>query len=69
MFFRRKKYRLVSVYESFSGFHFCTIIAVLESDKVSGTYTKYGGNYRKGRAISDPAVLRPQSNSQASDMK
>ncbi len=28
MFFRREKYRLVSQYESFSAFHFCTIIAV-----------------------------------------
>ncbi len=28
MFFRREKYRLVSVLESFSDFHFSTIIAV-----------------------------------------
>ena len=31
MFFRRKKYRLISQYESFLAFHFCTIIAEVET--------------------------------------
>jgi hypothetical protein len=37
MFFRWEKYRFVLVLISFSAFDFCTIIAVLESDAVSGT--------------------------------
>ena len=56
MLFRRKKYRLVSQYLSFLAFHFCTIIAVVESEKASETYTKYGGNYGKGRPISDKPI-------------
>ena len=33
MFFRWEKYRFVAVYESFSDFHFSTIIAVIVSPK------------------------------------
>jgi hypothetical protein len=47
MFFRWEKYRLVSQYESFSDSYFSTIIAVLESVRVYGTYTIYWGMIEK----------------------
>jgi hypothetical protein len=43
--------------ESFSAFQKSRIIAVLESDKMNGTYAIYGGNHRKRRAISGSALI------------
>ncbi len=57
MLFRWEKYRFISQYEGFLIFHFSTFIAVLESDKVNGTYAIYGGNHRKRSAISGPALI------------
>jgi hypothetical protein len=51
MFFRREKYRFVLLIVGFLAFHFSTIIAVVESDKVRGTYPGYRNSDRKSITI------------------
>jgi hypothetical protein len=50
MFFRWEKYRLVLVNCKILGFHFCTIIAVLESPWSRAKYTIYRPKDKKCRA-------------------
>ena len=52
VFFRWEKYRLVSVYESFSAFHFCTIIAVIVSHRM---WTIHDQTEQKRQSYHDPA--------------